>query len=89
MLELGKVMIETKRYANAEEIFLQLIEKYPDNIDALIKLAFLAYSREDFSLAELYLNKVLSLDQNNPSALQNIKLIKRKALKGNSSLNDQ
>lgn len=85
--------IQVKKYAEllaaahnpqkAVELYKSILVKDPNRIDILLGITFAYYNMRDMNNAEVYTNKVLSIDKNNHEANYNLGAIE--AGRGNTS----
>ncbi len=79
----AQLAVWTQQDLDLAKNYLQdYLNKYPDNIDAIISYSSLQLQLGEFDIAEEYANKVLSIDSNNAMATQlisNIELAKLRA----------
>ncbi len=71
----GQALVDLKRYQDAEEILLELIKSYPDNINLLLELGKLFQLQQNKDQALEYFNRILFLDPFNSKAKQSIEQI--------------
>ncbi len=79
-VELLNHLIQQKKYAQAQDIALRIIKKFPNDEETLTKLAFILYELKNFKNALLIINKILELKPKKLSILRNKALIYEKLL---------
>ncbi|MGI4866295.1 MAG: tetratricopeptide repeat protein [Janthinobacterium lividum] len=67
-LDYGRILYETKQYAKAKEVLGPLLQKEPDNVEALTMMGLMNYNEGNLGPAASYLNKVLLPYPDNPTA---------------------
>lgn len=67
-LDYGRILYETKQYAQAEEVLVPLLQKEPNNVEALTMLGVMGYNEGNLTAAAGYLNTVLATYPDNPTA---------------------
>lgn len=70
-LKKAKALKESGKKESALDIYKHILEKQPDNIEALNNSAYILISRNDTEEAEKYLDKVLTINKTNQDALRN------------------
>ncbi len=78
-LDYGRILYETKQYPKAKEVLVPLLQKEPDNVEALTMMGIMNYNENNLTPAAGYLNKVLATYPDNPTAkvfAQKIKALK-------------
>ena len=79
-VELLNHLIQQKKYAQAQDIALRIINIFPNDEETLTKLAFILYELKNFKNALLIINKILELKPKKFSILRNKALIYEKLL---------
>ena len=67
-LDYGRILYETKQYSKARDVLGPLLQKEPDNVEALTMLGIINYNEGKLTPAAGYLNKVLAAYPANPTA---------------------
>ena len=63
-INLARVKVAKREYGDAEQLYRDLLQSYPENPALLMSLANLLLRRKDFSEATILLTRVTSLDKN-------------------------
>ena len=72
LLEKAKVYFLSQNYKEAEKLFLKILEKEPDNLDALYHLGVLKEVIHDIEKAKKYYERVLEIDPENKEARERL-----------------
>lgn len=76
LTDIGQVQIKLQRFDQAESTFERLLRDYPNNLDALNELGFLAYQRGDLATAETMLRRAMGIAPDDASIRNNYLEIK-------------
>ncbi|OGR09443.1 MAG: hypothetical protein A2341_18175 [Deltaproteobacteria bacterium RIFOXYB12_FULL_58_9] len=74
LVNMGTCMAKLRRYDEAQDVFIRVIELAPNNVHALNNLAQLALIRGETTTARDYYQRVLNIDPNNNRARQALEL---------------
>ena len=70
--KLGEVYFFKENYDKSFQIYRELKQKYPNNIDYFIKLGRIFIEKKAFSMARIYFIKAYNFDNSNPNAVSGI-----------------
>ena len=70
--KLGEVYFLKENYDKSFQIYRELTQKYPNNIDYFIKLGRVFIEKKAFSMARIYFIKAYNFDNSNPNAVSGI-----------------
>lgn len=72
VLKTAKSLHRSQKSDEANRIYIQILEQYPDNVEAMRLRAVVYMEKGYFPLAEEFLLQALSIDPKNPSAYNNL-----------------
>lgn len=77
----GRILTQQGKIEEAEKIFLEAKEKYPNNTDVLFDYATLLFTKKEYEQAANYFQQAFDTDPNNMDALYNLTVALYKAEK--------
>lgn len=83
LIQLAELLVELRRYGDAEACFLRAIEKFPNSDECLFRYAGFLVAKGEILSAKSYLEQCLAINQHHCGALLALTSIKQKDVDAN------